>query len=176
MKGEICKIEGCQNILKKQDGHICQAHRSRYMRHKTYDLSPNWPNLKKGLPSITKLGYVRINVDGKRILQHRHVMEQYIGRKLHKDERVHHINSNRTDNRIENLQLYKNNGDHIREHHPAIWKLRKKNGEYSAEIIKNILDTIAQAPNPSQNCFCGKPFFAKNLCSKHYQWAYKHKF
>src|SRR6187431_2386826 len=40
-----------------------------------------------------------------RIQQHRIVMEKYIGRYLRKDEVVHHINENKKDNRIENLQL-----------------------------------------------------------------------
>ena len=33
------------------------------------------------------------------------IMEEHIGRRLRKDECVHHINQVRTDNRIENLQL-----------------------------------------------------------------------
>lgn len=32
-------------------------------------------------------------------------MQNYIGRKLKKNEVVHHINHNREDNRIENLRL-----------------------------------------------------------------------
>lgn len=36
---------------------------------------------------------------------HRVVMEQYLGRKLNNDEVVHHINEDKKDNRIENLQV-----------------------------------------------------------------------
>lgn len=40
-----------------------------------------------------------------RMLQHRYVMQQAIGRPLEADETVHHINGDKLDNRLENLQL-----------------------------------------------------------------------
>ena len=174
MEGQICKIDGCKNILKKFDGRICQAHRSRFFRHGNYDISPNWNNLKKGTPLITKLGYLRININGKRILHHRYIIEQHIGRKLKKKERIHHINGIKTDNRIENLKLFKNHSKHMKNSHSVMWYKRKD--RYSNKTIKNIFESLNKPSNPTEPCFCGKKFMARNLCAKHYQWVYSHKF
>jgi hypothetical protein len=52
------------------------------------------------------------------IPEHRLIMEKYLGRYLNPKERVHHINHDIKDNRIENLQLFKSNSEHSKHHFP----------------------------------------------------------
>lgn len=43
--------------------------------------------------------------NGKTQYEHRFIMEQHLGRKLSRQENVHHINEDKKDNRIENLEI-----------------------------------------------------------------------
>jgi HNH endonuclease len=58
-----------------------------------------------------KRPYKRVTIDGRRILEHRYVMEMILDRKLLPTEHVHHKNRVTRDNRPENLEVID-----IREH------------------------------------------------------------
>jgi len=62
------------------------------------------------------------------ILIHRLIMAEYLQRPLKDEEVVHHINEDITDNRIENLRLFENKGEHIGFHH-KIRQLEKEGGK-----------------------------------------------
>lgn len=77
------------------------------------------PSFKTG-KNTNERGYVRLTTtdekDGKQTnYEHVSVMEKHLGRRLTKDECVHHINHVRHDNRIENLELMAKS-DHARLH------------------------------------------------------------
>lgn len=66
-------------------------------------------------------GYRVLYLDGdKSIKEHKKVMQDYLGRELAADECVHHINGDKLDNRIENLQLMK------KSEHSSLHRMEEK--------------------------------------------------
>lgn len=122
--GVVCSVEGCD----RSGGHghgLCGAHAYRLKRHG--DVMAHVP-VKDMAPKGS--GYV--NSNGYRIIndraEHRLVMEQQLGRALHPDEDVHHLNGDRLDNRPENLEL---------------WVVRRQpRGQRVADRVADALETL----------------------------------
>lgn len=84
---------------------LCTLHYSRW-RDRVPMEAPYKAQTKQRKKTISFHGYERVSIDkNKRVLVHRYVMEQHLGKKLTKDEHIHHKNGNKLDNRLENLQI-----------------------------------------------------------------------
>jgi hypothetical protein len=104
-KSHVCK--NCEQVFlsKYKDRKFCSVECACEYRRK-----------KPKTAKISKDGYKRIWLtDGSSIKEHTYIMEQHIGRKLKQDECVHHIDGNRSNNDIENLQLM-TIGEHSKLH------------------------------------------------------------
>ena len=71
----------------------------------------------------TKSGYRKIRFTN--IYTHRIFASIKEGRIIKKIERVHHKNHNRLDNRMSNLQVFKNQSEHMK-HHWKEWRRKRK--------------------------------------------------
>lgn len=115
--------------LKKTADHLYKVKSERCQER-----APGW----KGGKSISRKGYVVLNVHNGKKFEHRAVMEEYLGRPLAADEVVHHINGDKTDNRIENLQLM-TNAEHTIMHHTGA----KRTAEAKAKMRKARLRRVS---------------------------------
>jgi hypothetical protein len=82
----------------------------------------NHPMWKGGKKYTTHYGYVKVynpehpSSINNRIWEHRIIAEKYLGRYLTSEERIHHINFIKNDNRAENLYVFSNYLEHNKFH------------------------------------------------------------
>lgn len=97
-----CSFETCDRPLYCKG--FCVAHYQQAKRG--VELKPVQPRKPTAEGWVGKDGYRIVRRNGQKIGEHRAVMSDYLGRDLFPGETVHHINGDRLDNRIENLELW----------------------------------------------------------------------
>lgn len=71
---------------------------------------------KEGYIKIKKRSHPFCDTEGY-VMEHRLVMERFLNRYLKQTEVVHHINGDRSNNRLKNLILFENNIKHLQKEH-----------------------------------------------------------
>lgn len=142
MKGRRCSICNEAHYAKG----FCSRHYVRRKKHGDATF-----RLTRSGETITPDGYRRIWVDGVCIFEHRHVMQQFLGRTLTTNEVVHHKNGDTLDNRIANLEVMAP-GDHSRHHH-------EQGDVYQRPCVYDQRPCLVCGRTPSR---------ARSLCASHH--------
>jgi hypothetical protein len=108
---------------------LCGTHRKYVLRGQPLKPIPFKANPGEGYTA--KKGYRTIRVNKThRVSEHRYIMAQHLGRPLDAKETVHHKNGIRSDNRIENLEL---------------WVGRHRHGQRVEDRVQDAIDTLRRS-------------------------------
>ncbi len=136
--------------------HCCgvETNTAGYLPHGKMENNPRW---KGGRNTKGHYVYIRLYDNdpyfcmaihskngGGEILEHRLIMARHLNRVLASQEHVHHINGNKHDNRIENLELVSRNNHHLYNVMCSHCEVRKENRQLKreVEVLKAQLPTI----------------------------------
>lgn len=94
--------------------------------------------------------YKRKKLNGKNLMEHRYVYQQFINRPLWRGELIHHKNGDKSDNRIENLEIMTPKQHSI--HHNQKYSITKKCLVCCKEFMPHPTKR-ARAKTCSRSCF-----------------------
>lgn len=121
-----CIVEGCTKTGRRIR-KMCGMHYTRLFRNGTTDTMPTLG--RRIWRTKNDSGYIVLTLpNGRRVREHRYLMEQKLGRELLTSETVHHKNGVRDDNRLGNLELWSTS-------HPPGQKVSDK-VTWAKEILK----------------------------------------
>lgn len=126
-----CEVEGCTAVAKTRPSPYCAKHYMRLWRHGA---------LERPEGTVRRDGYREVTVDGRKIMEHRWVMTEQLGRALRPSETVHHKNGNRLDNRVENLEL---------------WASRHPRGQRVADLVEWARAILEDYATEAEDGRCG---------------------
>ncbi|MCK5020074.1 MAG: HNH endonuclease [Candidatus Peribacteraceae bacterium] len=108
-------LTDCPACTSKKDSKAAYCHSCR-MKYNHPRETGNWGVNKKS-------GYLEKRINGIHYYQHRYVMEEELGRPLLSSEHIHHIDGDKTNNDIINLEILTNSKH--RKHHATPERMKE---------------------------------------------------